>query len=348
MRMRLIAAALAVLALAGGIQAEKAPMSQSSNHPIAIVIHGGAGTITRENMSPALEKKYRAALTEALKAGHGVLEKGGRASAAVQAAIEVMEDSPLFNAGRGAVFTRGGLNEFDASIMDGATLDAGAVAAVQHIRHPIKLAYTVMTESPHVMLVGRGAEDFAWAQGFQFTPASWFYTERRWKAHIEGLKKLKSDSAGTPEKIAGGKGYAYGTVGAVALDHEGHIAAATSTGGLTNKLDGRVGDSPTIGAGTYADDATCGASGTGIGEYYMRLDLTKSISDLMAMKGWSLKKAADYMIYDRLEKLGGKNTGGVIALDAKGDIVAPFNTPGMYRGWIGTDGKLTVQFYKNE
>lgn len=345
MRIFVLTAAFFALALAGSFQAKAAAVS---DHPVAIVIHGGAGTITKESMTPALEKQYRAALTKALKAGYGVLEKGGRAMDAVQAAIEVMENSPLFNAGRGAVFTRGGLNQLDASIMNGATLQAGSVAAVQHVRHPIKLAYTVMADSPHVMLVGEGAEDFAWAHGFPYTPAGWFYTERRWQDHIEGLKSLKTSSAGTPEKIAGGKGHAFGTVGTVALDSSGHIAAGTSTGGLTNKLDGRVGDSPIIGAGTYANDATCGASGTGIGEYFMELDLTKSISELMALKGWPLKKAARYMIHDKLEKLGGKNTGGVIALDAEGHIVTPFNTPGMYRGWIGTDGQLTVKFYKNQ
>ncbi|MGH8127855.1 MAG: isoaspartyl peptidase/L-asparaginase family protein [Gammaproteobacteria bacterium] len=319
-----------------------------SQQPIAIVIHGGAGTIERGDMTPEQDKAYRAKLTEVLEAGYAVLEKDGHAIDAVQAAVEILEDSPLFNAGRGAVFTRGGVNQLDASIMDGATLNAGAVGAVEHIAHPIKLARAVMTESPHVMLVGRGAEDFAWAHGFKFTPAGWFYTERRWQAHIKGLENLDAASAGAPERIAGKRGWAYGTVGAVALDRSGHIAAGTSTGGLTNMLDGRVGDSPTIGAGTYADDATCGASGTGVGEFYMRLNLTKSISDLMEMKGWSLKKAADTMVNKRLVKLGGENTGGVIALDAKGDVVTPFNTPGMYRGWIGTDGKLVVKIYRDE
>jgi beta-aspartyl-peptidase (threonine type) len=320
----------------------------TSTHPIAIVIHGGAGTITKTNVTPALERECRAALSQSLKAGYDVLEKSGCAIDAVQAAVAAMEDSPLFNAGRGGVFTRGGRSQFDAAIMDGATLEAGSVGAVQHVRHPIQLAYTVMTESPHVMLVGKGAEDFAWQHGFQFTPDSWFYTERRWQSHIEGLKKLDKVSADTPEKIAGGEGHAHGTVGAVALDRVGHVAAGTSTGGLTNQYDGRVGDSPIIGAGTWADDATCAASGTGIGEYYMRLGLAKSIADLMEMKGYSLKKAADSLIYERLEKLGGKNTGGVIALDAQGNIAAPFNTPGMYRGWIDTAGQLTVKLYKSQ
>lgn len=338
---------LACLVFAGTARAGTAA-DAGGKHPIAIVIHGGAGTIRRSDMTPAQDAAYRQALSQALRAGYGVLQTGGRAVDAVQAAIVVMEDSPLFNAGRGAVFTRGGLNELDAAIMDGATLQAGTVGAVQHIRNPIRLAYAVMTQTPHVMLVGEGAEQFAWAHGFNFTPDSWFYTERRWKEHIDGLGRLSERMAGTPERLVSGRGWAYGTVGAVALDRAGHIAAGTSTGGLTNKMDGRVGDSPIIGAGTYADDATCGASGTGTGELYMRLDLTKSISDLMALKGWTLRHAADYMINDRLVKLGGLETGGVIALDVNGDIATPFNTSGMYRGWIEPSGHMTVRIYKGE
>ena len=319
-----------------------------SQPPIAIVIHGGAGTITRAAMTPALEKDYRDKLAETLEAGYAVLKADGRALDAGQAAGEVMEDSPLFNAGRGAVFSRGGVNRLDASIMDGATLDAGAVGAVQGVAHPIRLACTVMTESPHVMLVGRGAEDFAWAQGFEFTPASWFHTERRWREHVDGLEKLAADSPGTPELLPGGQGWAHGTVGAVALDREGHVAAGTSTGGLNNMMDGRLGDSAVIGAGTYADDATCAASGTGVGEFYIRLNLTKSISDLMEMQGWPLEKAAEHMVKERLVKFGGGNTGGVIALDRKGNIATPFNTSGMYRGWIAADGKRIVRIYEDE
>lgn len=321
-------------------------MSQS---PIAIVIHGGAGTINRVDMTPEQEQAYRDQLSESLGAGHGVLVKDGCALDAVQAAIAVMEDSPLFNAGRGGAFTRGGVNQHDASIMDGATLNAGAVGAVTHVAHPIRLAYTVMTDTPHVMLVGRGAEEFAWALGFEFTPASWFHTERRWDSHMKGLEKnAGADSPVTPDLLGGGSGHVYGTVGAVALDGDGHIAAGTSTGGLTNMLDGRVGDSATIGAGTYADDATCGVSGTGVGEFYMRLGLAKSISDLMGMQGWPLEKAADHMIHDRLVRLGGEGTGGVIALDNKGNVAAPFNTPGMYHGWIGPDGRHVVRIYRDE
>lgn len=319
-----------------------------SQQPIAIVIHGGAGTITRAEMTREQEAAYRAKLAETLEAGRGVLENGGPALEAVQASIEVMEDSPLFNAGRGAVFSRGGSNQLDASIMDGATLNAGAVAAVQHVAHPIRLACAVMQNSPHVMLAGRGAEEFAWARGFEYTPSNWFHTERRWREHAEGLETLSPDSPGTPELLPGGKGWALGTVGAVALDRRGHIAAGTSTGGLTNMMDGRVGDSPIIGAGTYADDATCGASGTGVGEFFTRLALTKSIADLIAFKGWSVREAAEHMILDRLVKFGGENTGGVIALDRNGTIAAPFNTAGMYRGWIGTDGELVVKIYRDE
>lgn len=322
-------------------------MSKHQN-PVAIVIHGGAGTISRADMTPDLETAYRTKLAESIEAGHGVLEEGGSALDAVQAAIGVMEDSPLFNAGRGAVFTRGGRIQLDASIMDGATLNAGAVGAVEHIAHPIRLACKVMTDSPHVMLVGRGAEDFAWAHGFEFTPASWFRTERRWREHIEGLESLAADSPGSPELLPGGTGWAHGTVGAVALDRDGHIAAGTSTGGVNNMMDGRLGDSPLIGAGTYADDATCGASGTGVGEFYVRLGLTKSISDLMEMKGWPLEKAADTLVMDKLVKLGGEDTGGVIALDAEGRIAAPFNTQGMYRAWIGADGQRVVKIYRDE
>lgn len=319
-----------------------------SQQPIAIVIHGGAGTIIRTEMTEAQEEAYRAKLTETLETGHGVLENGGNALEAVQAAIEVMEDSPLFNAGRGAVFSRGGRTQLDASIMDGATLDAGAVAAVQHIAHPIRLAGAVMRKSPHVMLVGAGAEEFAWAQAFECTPLSRLHTERRWREHVEGLEKLAPDSPGTAELLPGGQGWAHGTVGAVALDCQGHLAAGTSTGGLNNMMDGRVGDTPIIGAGTYADDATCAASGTGVGEFFIRLSLTKSIADLVGLRGWSVTEAAEHMVMDRLVTLGGENTGGVISLDRRGTIAAPFNTPGMYRGWVGADGERVVRIYREE
>lgn len=319
-----------------------------SQHPIAIVIHGGAGTILRKDMTPQMEKEYRATLKQALEAGHAVLEKGGHSLDAVEAAIEVMEDSPLFNAGKGAVFTHNGRNEMDAAIMDGATLNAGAVADVQHIKNPIELARLVMDKTPHVLLIGKGAEDFAVSQGMKLMPASYFYTKQRWESLQRVLKAAGDKSAAAQEQYPGTKAHGFGTVGAVALDRYGDIAAGTSTGGLTNKMDGRVGDSPLTGDGTYANNLTCGESGTGTGEYYMRLNLTKDVSDLMQYKGWSLKRAVDYEIHDKLVKLGGEDTGGLIALDRNGDIVTAFNTPGMYRGWIDTRGRVTVKIFKSE
>lgn len=325
--------------------AANAPMT-ASDYPVAIVIHGGAGTILKQDMTPQMEQQYRATLRQALQAGHAVLEKGGHSLDAVQAAIEVMENSPLFNAGKGAVFAHNGKNEMDAAIMDGASLRAGGVADVQHIKNPIALARLVMEKTPHVLLVGKGAEDFAVSQGMKLMPASYFYTQQRWDALQRALKR--NATAAVEEQYPGTRAHGFGTVGAVALDRYGDIAAGTSTGGLTNKMDGRVGDSPLTGDGTYANNLTCGESGTGTGEYYMRLNLTKDVSDLMQYKGWPLKQAVEYEIYDKLVKLGGENTGGLIALDRKGEIVTAFNTPGMYRGWIDAQGHVVVKIFKGE
>lgn len=329
------------------LPAAAAPAPQA-DHPIAIVMHGGAGTIRREDMTPAQEAAYRAKMSEALKTGYAVLEKGGKALDAVEAAITVLEDSPLFNAGKGAVFTHNGKNELDAAIMDGATLNAGGVAAVEHVKNPIQLARLVMDDSPHVLLVGAGAETFARQHGVKLVPASYFRTQFRWEQLQKVLKQAKGKDMAEAERIPGTAAWAFGTVGAAALDRYGHLAAGTSTGGLTNKRYGRVGDSPIIGAGTYANDATCAVSGTGHGEYYMRLLLTHSISDLMQYKGYSLKQAADEMVLDKLVKLGGKGSGGVIALDRNGDIAMPFNTEGMYRGFIDTRGHMEVHIYRDE
>ncbi|HEX5340687.1 MAG TPA: isoaspartyl peptidase/L-asparaginase [Gammaproteobacteria bacterium] len=323
-----------------------APAVAVPEHPIAIVIHGGAGTILRKDMTPQMEQQYRAALKQALEAGHAVLEKGGHSLDAVQAAIEVMENSPLFNAGRGAVFAHNGKNEMDAAIMDGATLEAGAVADVQHIKNPIALARLVMEKTPHVLLVGDGAEQFAVSQGMKLMRAKYFYTQPRWDALQRALKQNKR--AAIEERYPGTRAHGFGTVGAVALDRYGNIAAGTSTGGLTNKMNGRVGDSPLTGDGTYANNATCGESGTGTGEYYMRLNLTKDVSDLMQYKGWSLKQAVDYEIHDKLVKFGGKDSGGLIALDRKGEIATAFNTAGMYRGWIDTQGRVVVRIFQDQ
>ncbi|MGH8307198.1 MAG: isoaspartyl peptidase/L-asparaginase family protein [Gammaproteobacteria bacterium] len=337
---------LGICLFASSVLAAGTPVA--ATHPIAIVIHGGAGTISPKDMTPALEAEYRFVLRKALTTGYGVLKKGGTSLDAVQAAIEVMENSPLFNAGKGAVFTHDGKNEMDAAIMDGSNLKAGAVADVQHIKNPIALARLVMEKTPHVLLVSDGAEKFALSQGMELMPASYFYTKQRWDALQRVLKQQGNKTAAVEEQYPGTTAHGFGTVGAVALDRYGNIAAGTSTGGLTNKLDGRVGDSPIVGDGTYANNATCGASGTGTGEYYMRLNLIKDVSDLMEYKGWPLKKAVNYEIYDKLVKFGGKNSGGLIALDRNGDTVTAFNTSGMYRGWVDKRGHVVVKIFKGE
>ena len=331
------------------LTAVSAEPAAASEHPIAIVIHGGAGTISRRDMTPQMDAQYRAALKQALEAGYAVLKQGGRSLDAVQAAIRVMEDDPLFNAGRGSVFAHNGKNEMDAAVMDGSNLKAGAVAAVEHIKNPIDLARLVMDKTPHVLLIGEGAEEFARSQGMPMMPASYFYTQRRWD---ELQKALKAEKTGGPsasaEQYPGTTARGYGTVGAVALDRRGELAAGTSTGGLTNKYYGRVGDSPIIGAGTYANDSSCGVSGTGTGEYFIRLDLAKTISDLMLYKGMPLAQAADQLVMHDLVQLGGADTGGAIAMDKDGGIAMPFNTEGMYRAYIDTSGREVVKIYKDE
>ena len=321
----------------------------TGNHPIAIVIHGGAGTISRKDMTPQKDKEYRAALKRALDAGYAVLKQGGKSLDAVQAAIRVMEDDPLFNAGKGAVFDHAGKNELDAAIMDGTGLKAGAVAGVQHIKNPIDLARLVMDKTPHVLLVGSGAEEFAKSQGMALVPQSYFFTQYRWDELQKALKEAQPGKGGSGrEDYPGSSGHGYGTVGAVALDRDGDIAAGTSTGGLTNKYYGRVGDSPIIGAGTYANSRTCGVSGTGTGEFFIRLSLAKSISDLMLYKGMSVQQAADQLVLHDLVDLGGTDTGGAIAMDHDGNIRMPFNTEGMYRGYIDTAGRQFVAIYNDE
>jgi beta-aspartyl-peptidase (threonine type) len=294
---------------------------------IMFVMHGGAGAMKRSEMSPELEKEYRAKLTEALEAGHRILKQSGTSLDAVETALRMLEDSPLFNAGKGAVFTHEGKNELDASIMDGSTLKAGAIAGVKHIKNPISLARMVMEKSPHVMMVGDGAEEFAKTQGVEFVPEKYFYTERRWKE----LEKEKS------------KTDHHGTVGAVALDAAGNLAAGTSTGGMSNKRFGRVGDSPIIGAGTYADNESCAVSATGWGEYFIRASVAHDIAALVAYKNLPVAEAAQTVL-DKVKRLGGD--GGVIVLDRAGNFAMPFNTAGMYRGHIGPDGKAVVEIYK--
>lgn len=301
--------------------------STESEQRFGLVIHGGAGTISRENMSPEKEAAYSEALTAALQTGYIVLENGGSSLDAVEAAIKVMEDSPLFNAGKGAVFSSAGTNELDASIMDGSTQMAGAVAGIKTIKNPISAARKVMEKSWHVLLTGEGADAFAKEQGLEIVPNSYFYTEERYQALLQEQAAEK-----------------HGTVGCVALDKNGNLAAGTSTGGLTNKHWGRVGDSPIIGAGTYASNKTCGVSCTGQGEYFIRGSIAFDTAAQMEYENRSVQDAATAVI-DKLTARGG--SGGVIAMDGKGNIATPFNTEGMYRGFYLSDGELTVKIYKD-
>lgn len=301
------------------------PAQQQQPSPVAIVIHGGAGNISRNNIPPDLEIKYKAKLTEALKAGYDILHSGGTSTEAVLAAIEIMENSPLFNAGKGAVFTYEGKNELDASVMNGADLQAGAIAGVHTIKNPIKAAYQVMIQSPHVLLTGQGAEDFARQQGLEIVDPSYFYTQRR----FDQLQEMQGEGKNLIEDIKQGK---FGTVGCVALDKKGNLAAGTSTGGMSNKRFGRIGDSPIIGAGTYADNQTCAVSATGHGEFFMRLVIAYDITALMKYKKYSLEKACKEVIQQKLTRAGG--SGGIIALDQKGNISLEFNSGGMFRGYI--------------
>jgi L-asparaginase / beta-aspartyl-peptidase len=336
--------------------------AQDFTDKITIVLHGGAGTITRANMSPEREKAYREAMQAALQKGYTVLKQGGTSVQAVEATIHVMEDSPLFNAGKGAVFTNEGKNELDASIMEGKTLKAGSVAGVTTIRNPISAAIAVMEKSEHVMMAGPGAEKFAKAQGLDIVDPSYFYTEARYKALLrardaekteldhdakekEQIKKAPKSGALAPEDLIFTEGKKFGTVGCVALDKFGNLAAGTSTGGMTNKKYGRIGDAPIIGAGTYANNATCAVSATGHGEFFIRSVVAHDISALMEYKGMSLHDAAGEVVMKKLVKMGGE--GGIIALDREGNVVMPFNSEGMYRGYIKADGKSEILIYKD-
>lgn len=314
--------------------------------PIRLVIHGGAGTIVKSTITPQQEAEYKAKLDEALQAGYKVLESGGTSLDAVQRAINVMEDSPLFNAGKGAVFTHDGRNELDASIMDGKTLAAGAVAGVTTIKNPINAAYTVMTRSPHVLMVSNGAEVFLKKEGLETVDPAYFRTEHRWKQLQKAIEKeqvvLDHDgkTAYTYDPLM--YDYKFGTVGAVALDKAGNLAAGTSTGGMTNKRYGRVGDSPLIGAGTYADNNTVAVSATGSGEKFIRTAMAYNIASQVKYNKTPLATAANNAL-DEVKAIDG--SGGVIVLDAKGDYTMAFNTAGMYRGAIGNDGKKEIAVF---
>ena len=300
--------------------------SKDESVEFSIAIHGGAGTITRKNMTPGKENAYRSKLKETLNVGYSILNKGGTSLDAVEATIRIMENSELFNAGKGAVFTNAGTNELDASIMDGRNLKAGAVARVKTVKNPISAARKVMEETWHVMLSGDGADKFAKEQGLDIVDPSYFYTQRRW----DSLKKIQVEK--------------HGTVGCVALDKHGNLAAGTSTGGLTNKRWGRVGDSPIIGAGTYANNQTCAVSGTGQGEYFIRGNVAYDVSAIMEYKGKSVGEAAQNVIR-KLSDMGGN--GGIITMDSKGNISMPFNTAGMYRGFRKAGQAPEIFIYKN-
>lgn len=310
-----------------------------------LVVHGGAGTITRSTMSAEMEKQYRAALEEALRKGHAVLTRGGSSVDAVETAIRVLEDNPLFNAGKGAVFTHEGRNELDASIMEGGRKMAGSVAGVTIIRNPISAARAVMERSPHVMMTGRGAELFATKMGLEIVDPSYFWTERRWKSLQNELQEEQKRQQSPRSAIDGPDEKKFGTVGAVAVDGKGNLAAGTSTGGMTNKQFGRVGDAPIIGAGNFAENESCAVSATGHGEFFIRWTVAYDIAALMKYRGMTVSAAAEEVINRKLKAAGGE--GGVIAIDAKGNFAMTFNSEGMYRGWIGADGVPQVSIYKD-
>lgn len=326
---------------------------QSPQNPLlGFAIHGGAGVIKRGNLTPEREKEYRAKLEEAVLAGYKVLQNGGTSLDAVEAAIVLMEDSPLFNAGKGAVFTADGKNELDAAVMDGKTENAGAVAGIHTVKNPIKLARAVMEKSPHVMMIGEGAEKFASEMKLEIVPEKYFWTESRWNSlqKIIQEEKAKEEKAKTELKPVSSlrdlPENRFGTVGAVALDKNGDLAAGTSTGGMTYKKYGRVGDVPVIGAGTYAKNNTCAVSATGHGEYFIRIGVAKEISSLMEYRALPVQQAADKVIKTRLQDMGGD--GGVIAIDKFGNIAISFNSEGMYRAYINSEGKPVVEIYGDE
>lgn len=321
-------------------------MSQQGEY--VLVVHGGAGTILKKNMTDELEEAYMDGLRSALQKGYAVIADGGASLDAVQAAVEVLENNPLFNAGKGAVFTHEGRNELDASIMDGHTLRAGAVASVTTIKNPIKAARAVMEQSEHVMLIGKGAEQFAAQQGLETADPTYFFTEQRWRGlqnakKRDSLKTMLDHDSGMIKPDLKNNDYKFGTVGAVAVDEQGNLAAATSTGGMTNKRLGRVGDSPIIGAGTYADNATVAISATGWGEFFIRSVAAYDVAAMMSYQSLPVQIAAQKVV-EKIGDLGGD--GGLIAIDRSGNIAMPFNTEGMYRGAIKRDGTIEIFIYK--
>jgi beta-aspartyl-peptidase (threonine type) len=341
--------ALLVISIGCKYQKEFKEPNEIKQNKLAIIIHGGAGTILKKNMSPEKEKVYKEKLKEAINVGYTILKNGGTSLDAVEKTIQVLENSPLFNAGKGAVFTNAETNEMDASIMTGNDLNAGAVAGVRNVKNPISAARKVMEKSPHVLLSGGGASTFAKEQGLEIVDPGYFYTERRFKT-LQRIKDKEKTELDHDEKSAfydaDIKDSKFGTVGCVALDKDGNITAGTSTGGMTNKRWNRIGDSPIIGSGTYANNATCGVSSTGWGEYFIRAQVAHDISAQMEYKNVSLKEATTDVIQNKLTKLGG--TGGVVALDKNGNMSFEFNTAGMYRASMNDKGELVLKIYKEE
>lgn len=314
-----------------------------------LVVHGGAGTILKGQLSPEREKAYTEALTASLRCGYTILKSGGTSLQAVEAVIRLMEDDSLFNAGKGAVFTHDGRNELDAAIMNGRTLEAGAVANVRRIKNPISAARAVMETSPHIMMTGPGAEQFAQSRGLILVDPVYFRTESRWKALQKARVQDSLSLLTVPDKKTYSRltrppaDHKFGTVGCVALDQAGNLAAGTSTGGMTNKKYGRIGDTPIIGAGTYCDNRTAGISCTGWGEFFIRTVAAKTICDLIAYEQLSVAAAAQRVL-DQIAAMGG--SGGLIILDQKGNMAQPFNTAGMYRGAITESGQIEVSIYR--
>jgi beta-aspartyl-peptidase (threonine type) len=330
---------LLLLAAGCGQATDKDSKSYDRERPQwAIVVHGGAGMMQPEAFPAEVRQAYAEKISEALNAGGAILQQGGASLDAVEAAVRVLEDSPMFNAGKGAVFSAAGINELDASVMDGKTGKAGAVAGVTVIRNPIAAARRVMEASPHVMLAGAGAESFATEQGLAIVDKSYFYTEDRWQSLLRARQRAEEQATDTTEK--------HGTVGCVALDKNGNLAAATSTGGMTNKKYGRIGDSPIIGAGTYADNATCAVSCTGHGEYFITNAVAYDVAARIKYFGQSLQEAAGEIINKKLKSQGAE--GGLIAIDSAGNIAMPFNTSGMFRGYLLPDSLPKISIFKDE
>lgn len=354
--MKLLGVVCTVL-LGGTLHAQTALVTQAPAGKWAIVMHGGAGVIERGSMTPERDKAYRAGLDEAIRAASAKLDAGGSAVDAVEAALRKLEDNPLFNCGKGAVFTAAGRNELDAAIMDGKTLKAGSVAGVTHTRNPITLARAVMDKSPHVMLIGEGAEEFAKTVGVEQVAPSYFFTEQRWQSLVRQLKKegrpIPPRPAGAPPEpmkpvamLEAPDAHKWGTTGIVVRDRNGNVAAGTTTGGVSGKLFGRVGDSPLFGAGTYAANASCAVSATGTGEYFIRLTVARTICSLVQYKGMRLQAAVDEVIGKELTEL--KGDGGVVALTPDGQMAWGFNSPGMFRARLVEGGAVQMGIYKDE